>query len=80
MYTKYLTPKSNTIYARYSFHEKIQRDKECFDHFIKEPKLIVKDCSYSEEMVMDQIVLATTHSAYREAAQLRSTPKVRQGY
>ena len=67
-YTEYLTPKSNPIYARYRFHEKMQGDGESFEHFVTELKLLVKDCGYpnSDEMVRDRIVFATNSSRVRE--------------
>ena len=67
-YTEYLTPKSNPIYARYRFHEKMQGDGESFEHFVTELKLLVKDCGYpnSDEMVRDRIVFATNSPRVRE--------------
>lgn len=67
-YTAYITPKSNPIYARYRFHEKMQADGEMFEHFITELKLLVKDCGYpnSDEMVRDRIVFATNSPRVRE--------------
>lgn len=68
MYTAYLTPKSNPIYARYRFHEKTQGDGETFEHFVTELKLLVEDCGYpnSDEMVRDRIVFATNSPRVRE--------------
>ncbi|KAL0161181.1 hypothetical protein M9458_044906, partial [Cirrhinus mrigala] len=67
-YAAYITPKSNPIYARYRFHEKMQAAGETFEHFITELKLLVKDCSYpnSDEMVRDRIVFATNSPRVRE--------------
>jgi len=67
-YTAYLTPKSNPIYARYRFHEKMQGDGETFEQFVTELKLLVKDCGYpnSDEMVRDRIVFATNSPRVRE--------------
>ncbi|KAL0194540.1 hypothetical protein M9458_008112, partial [Cirrhinus mrigala] len=67
-YAAYITPKSNPIYARYRFHEKMQADGETFEHFITELKLLVKDCGYpnSDEMVRDRIVFATNFPRVRE--------------
>ncbi|KAK9539545.1 hypothetical protein VZT92_004644 [Zoarces viviparus] len=54
----YVTPKANPIFARYKFHEKIQKDCENFDQFVTELKLLVKDCNYpnGDEMIRDRIV------------------------
>lgn len=67
-YTEYITPKSNPIYARYRFHEKMQGNGETFEHFVTELKLLVKDCGYpnSDEMVRDRIVFATNSQRVRE--------------
>lgn len=67
-YTDYLTSKSNPIYARYRFHEKMQGDGETFEHFVTELKLLVKDCGYpnSDEMVRDRIVFANNSPRVRE--------------
>ncbi len=67
-YTEYLLPKSNPIYARHRFHEKIQDSNETFEHFVTELKLLVKDCGYpnSNEMFRDCIVFATTSPCVRE--------------
>ena len=64
----YVTPKANPIFARYKFHEKIQRDCESFDQFVTELKLLVKDCNYpnSDEMIRDRIVFATNSPRVRE--------------
>lgn len=66
--TEYLTPKSNLIYARYLFHEKMQGNSETFEHFVTELKLLVKDFGYpnSDEMVRDCIVFATNSPHVRE--------------
>lgn len=46
-FSAYLTPKANPIFARYTFHEKMQGSGESFKHFVTELKLLVKDCDYA---------------------------------
>uniref|UniRef100_A0A8C6KCM5 Gypsy retrotransposon integrase-like protein 1 n=1 Tax=Nothobranchius furzeri TaxID=105023 RepID=A0A8C6KCM5_NOTFU len=56
-----LMPKTNTIFARYKFNERLQGEGESFEHFVTELKLLVKQCGYenSDEMIRDMIVFAT---------------------
>jgi len=53
-YTKYETyvkPKSNRVFARYKFHQKVQQEGGSFEQFLTDLKLLVKDCGYGDEMV-----------------------------
>lgn len=61
-------PKTNTIFARYKFNERLQGEGESFEHIVTELKLLVKQCGYanSEEMVRDRIVFATNLPQVRE--------------
>ena len=54
----YAMPKTNVIFARYKFHEKIQGVNEPFEQFVTDLRLLVKDCNYAnnEEMIRDRIV------------------------
>ena len=67
-YSAYITPKSNPIYARYKFHERMQGEQETIEKFVTELKLLVKDCDYpnADEMVRDRIVFATNSPHVRE--------------
>lgn len=60
-FEEYLMPKTNTIFARYKFNERLQGEGESFEHFVTELNLLVKQCGYanSEEMVRDRIVFAS---------------------
>ena len=44
---EYVKPKSNKVFARYKFHQKIQREGESFEQFLTDLKLLVKDCGYT---------------------------------
>ena len=70
-YTKfeeYVTPKSNPVFARYKFYNKQQDRGESFNHFLPEPKLLVKDCNFvkPDKMMRDHIVFGTNSPAVRE--------------
>ena len=53
-----ISRQSQTRYARYRFHEKMQGTGETFEQFVTEIKLLVKDCGYPnrDEIVWDCIV------------------------
>ncbi|XP_073722699.1 uncharacterized protein [Misgurnus anguillicaudatus] len=67
-YEAYVMPKTNIIFARYKFHERIQGATETFEQFVTELRLLVKDCAYadSEEMVRDRIVFGIHSPRVRE--------------
>lgn len=67
-YEAYVMPKTNTIFARYRFHERIQGANESFEQFVTELRLLVKDCAYadSEEMVRDRVVFGIHSPRVRE--------------
>uniref|UniRef100_A0A674EBM2 Gypsy retrotransposon integrase-like protein 1 n=1 Tax=Salmo trutta TaxID=8032 RepID=A0A674EBM2_SALTR len=64
----YVVPKTNTIFARYKFHEKVQGASESFEPFVTELRLLVKDCDYAnkDEMVRDRIVFGIHSPRVRE--------------
>ena len=70
-YTKYETyvkPKSNKVFARYKFHQKVQQEGESFEQFLTDLKLLVKDCGYADpdEMVRDRVVIGCHATKTRE--------------
>ena len=69
-YTKFeahVTPTSNTLFARYKFNNRLQKD-EPFDNFVTDLKLLVKNCGYEkpDEMVRDRIVFGIKSRKTRE--------------
>lgn len=64
----YVMPKTNIIFARYKFHEKVQTAGETFEQFVTELRLLAKDCAYAdtEEMVRDRIVIGIHSPRVRE--------------
>lgn len=67
-YEAYVFPKSNVIFARYKFNEKVQGQNEPFEQFVTDLRLLVKDCNYanSEEMIRDRIVFGIRSPRVRE--------------
>ncbi len=67
-FTAYVEPKANVIFARYKFHEKVQGEREPFEQFVTDLRLLIKDCSYanSDEMIRDRIVFGIHSPKVRE--------------
>ncbi|XP_024117609.1 uncharacterized protein K02A2.6 [Oryzias melastigma] len=61
-------PKTNVIFARYKFHEKVQGASEPFEQFVTDLRLLAKDCNYanSEEMIRDRVVFGIYSPRVRE--------------
>ena len=57
-FEEYCRPKKNVIYERFRFWSRWQKEGEPFDHWVKELRLMAKDCEFQEEenMIRDQIV------------------------
>ena len=56
-YEAYVKPKSNKVFARYKFQQKVQQEGE--EQFLTDLKLLVKDCGYTDPdgMVRDRVVI-----------------------
>ena len=67
-YEAYVKPKSNRVFARYKFHQKVQQEGESFEQFLTDLKLLVKDCGYGDpdEMVRDRVVIGCHSTKTRE--------------
>ena len=65
---KYTSPKKNTVFDRYIFHERRQKEGDIFDNFVTELRKLVKSCYYTngDEMVRDRIVCGMNSQAIRE--------------
>ena len=62
-------PQANTIYERFLFNKRNQRDKESFDSFLKDIKTQVNQCAYGDmkdELLRDRIVVGITSEAMQE--------------
>ena len=57
-FRKHTAPQTNTVFSRYIFHTRKQKDDELFVAFATDLRLLVKDCKYDkpDEMVRDRIV------------------------
>ena len=57
-FREYCAPKKNTVFARFVFQERRQKDGEAFEHFVTDLRNLVKECEYLEpdNMVRDKIV------------------------
>ncbi len=67
-YGTYVKPRTNTVFARYQFHHRIQEAGEPFDKFATDLKLFMKECEYDkpDEMVRDRIVFGVQSRPIRE--------------
>ena len=68
---EYFSPQSNTVFSRYLFHKRDQRDGETIDQYITELKLLARECEYSttelkEEMIRDRLVSGISSARVRE--------------
>lgn len=60
VFSEFCKRRKNTIYERFMFKQRHQKEGEPFDSFVIDLKKLVKDCEYAEkesEMLRDQIVL-----------------------
>ena len=55
---EYCRPKKNVVYERHKFWSRRQNEGEPFDKWLKEMRVIAKDCEFAEEdnMIRDKIV------------------------
>ena len=63
-----MKPKSNRVFARYKFHQKVQQEGESFEQFLTDLKLLLKGCGYGDpdEMVRDRVVIGCHATKTRE--------------
>ena len=63
-----MKPKSNRVFARYKFHQKVQQEGESFEQFLTDLKLLVKDCGYGDldQMFRDRVVIECHSTKTRE--------------
>ena len=71
LYTKfeeYVTPKSNPVFARFPFHNKVQENGEHVEQFVTALQIRAKDCAFKDpdEMIRDTIVFGTNSQKVRE--------------
>lgn len=59
-FESFCKPKKNTVYERFMFYQRKQKDGEPFDTFLMDIKRLAKTCEFAEkerEMLRDQIVM-----------------------
>ena len=50
-YKSYVKPKTNPLFCRYKFYNRIQEPTEPLDQLITDLKLLVKDCDFGDQIV-----------------------------
>ena len=67
-FEQHVNPKSNPVFARYKFHQKIQGIDESVEQFTTELQILAQDCEFpnKEEMIRDRIVFGTNSRKIRE--------------
>lgn len=59
-FEEFCKPRKNTVYERFVFYQRVQRDGEPFDTFLMDIKRLVRTCEFGateNEMLRDRIVL-----------------------
>lgn len=59
-FENFCKPKKNTVYERFMFYQRKQRELEPFDNFLMDIKRLIRSCEFGdkeEEMLRDQIVM-----------------------
>lgn len=62
-FQNFCTPRKNTVYERYVFYQRNQREGETFDAFLIDIKRLVRTCEFGQaenEMLRDRIVMGIT--------------------
>jgi len=67
-FEQYVNPRSNPVFARYKFHNRVQSEGEPIDQFITAIQTLSKDCEFKEEaeMIRDRIIIGTCIEKIRE--------------
>lgn len=73
---KYVNPRVNECFERYTFFKRIQKEGESFEHFLTDCKHLVKSCNFNsidpsqtveEKALRDKIVIGISDHTTREA-------------
>ena len=67
-FTNYCRPKKNVIYERHMFWSRDQKEGEQFDRWLKDLRIMAKDCEFAEEdnMIRDKIVFSVCDKRVQE--------------
>ena len=68
-YADYCRPNKNVVYERYLFWMRSQKENEPFDRWVKDLRLIARDCEFLEEdnMIRDKVVYGTQDKKSKRA-------------
>lgn len=58
-FTEYANPRKNTLFERYKFWQRHQKEGETIDQFVVELKTMAKNCEYSvltDQMIRDRVI------------------------
>ena len=78
-FTEYCRPKKNVVYERYKFWSHSQKEGELFDPWLKDLRIIAKDCEFTEEqnMIRDKIVFGVYDKKVQERMLRKSDLKLK---
>ena len=67
-FENYVKPAKNKGVARFKAHQRKQNEGEKFDHFVKDLRLLLLDCDYtnSDDILIDLIVSGVRHQKVQE--------------
>ena len=67
-FTEYCRPKKNVIFERHRFWSRSQKEGEAFEWWLKDLRIIAKDCEFQEEdnMVRDKVVYGVMDKKVQE--------------
>ena len=67
-FSEYCRPKKNVVFERYRFWSRSQKEDEPFDKWLKDLRLIAKDCEFTEEenMIRDNVVFSVFDKRVQE--------------
>ena len=63
----HVEPKTNPVFCRYQFHNRVQNEVETVEQFVTDMKFLARDCAFkeSDEMIRDRIVFGTNSHKIR---------------
>ena len=64
----YVRHRKNRRIARFRFHQRVQREGEAFDNFVKDLRLLVMDCQFTDtdDLLVDAIIIGVRHKKVQE--------------
>ena len=67
-YEAYVSPRKNKRIARFRFHQRVQKEGETFDTFLKDLRLLAMDCQFdnTDDILVDAIISGARHKKVQE--------------